>query len=46
MGHYEGYFEGAKTFLREGQFRGQKSQGPLKISREMAQLSNLPKNKK
>jgi hypothetical protein len=26
MGHFEGYFEGAKTFLvRSGQFRGQKN---------------------
>jgi hypothetical protein len=25
MSHFEGHFEGAKTFLRSGQFRGQKS---------------------
>jgi hypothetical protein len=36
MSHFSGHFEGAKTFLREGQFRGQKSRGPLKMSREMA----------
>ncbi len=31
MSHFEGHFEGAKTFLT-GQFRGQKSRGPLKMS--------------
>jgi hypothetical protein len=36
MGHFKGCFEGAKTFLREGQFKGQKSRGPLETSREMA----------
>jgi len=41
--HFSGYFEGASTFflprncplLRSGQFRGQKSLGPLKMSLEM-----------
>ncbi len=39
MCHFEGHFEGAKTFLtplRKGQNRGQKRRGPLKMSREMA----------
>ena len=31
MSHFEGHFEGAKTFLTP--FRGQKSRGPLKLSR-------------
>ncbi len=31
--------------MREGQFRGQKSRGPLKMSREMAQKVIVPKKK-
>jgi hypothetical protein len=57
MGHFSGYFEGAGLdffdpyivpSLRSGQFRGQKSLGPLKISLEMAhkvicpQKNNIP----
>jgi hypothetical protein len=43
MGHFSGYFERASTFLtpncpsqRSGQFKVQKSLGPLEISLEMA----------
>jgi hypothetical protein len=39
MGHFKGYFEGAKTFLTPKLSRaqqGKKSRGPLEISREMA----------
>ncbi len=43
MGHFKGYFEGAKTFLRSGQFWDQKSRGPLEISREMAHYVVRPK---
>ncbi len=32
-------------FLREGQFRGQKSRGPLKMSREMAHKVTVPLTK-
>ncbi len=47
MGHFKGYFEGAKTFLtREGQFWGQKSRGPLEISPEMVHYVVCPKPKK
>ena len=53
MGHFKGYFEGAKTFLTpncpersEGQFWGQKSRGPLEISLEMAHYVVCPKQKK
>ncbi len=54
MGHFKGYFEGAKAFLTpklsrarsEGQFWGQKSRGPLEISREMAHYVVCPKPKK
>ncbi len=52
MGHFKGYFEGAKTFstpkltrAHSGQFRGQKSLGPLKISREMVHKLIFPKTK-
>jgi hypothetical protein len=54
LSHFKGHFEGAKTFLTplncpersEGQFRGQKSRGPLKMSREMAQRVIVPPKKK
>jgi hypothetical protein len=46
MDHFKGYFEGAKTFLTPGQFWGQKSRGPLEISREMAHYVVCPKQKK
>ncbi len=39
MSHFKGHFEGAKTF------RGQKSRGPLKMSREMAHKVIVPKRK-
>jgi hypothetical protein len=50
MGHFSGYFEGASTFLTpklrsEGQFRGQKSLGPLEISLEMAHYVVCPQKK-
>jgi hypothetical protein len=53
MGHFSGYFEGASTFLtpkncpslRSGQFRGQKSLGPLEISLEMAHYVVCPQKK-
>jgi hypothetical protein len=51
MGHFSGYFEGASTFLtpklsmRDGQFRGRKSVGPLKISLEMAHKVICPQQK-
>jgi hypothetical protein len=38
MSHFKGHFEG-----REGQFRGQKSRGHLKMSREMAHKVIVPK---
>ncbi len=40
MSHFEGHFEGAKTFLR-----GQKSLGPLKMSLEMAHKVIVPQKK-
>ncbi len=40
MGHFSGYFEGAS-----GQFRGQKSLGPLEISLEMAHYVVCPQKK-
>ncbi len=43
MSHFKGHFEGAKTC--EGQFRGQKSRGPLKMSREMAHKVIVPTKK-
>jgi hypothetical protein len=43
--HFKGYFEGAKTFLTP-KFKGQKGQGPLEISREMANYVVCPKPKK
>ena len=44
MSHFSGHFE---TFLTPalGQFRGQKSRGPLKMSREMAHKVILPPKK-
>ncbi len=53
LSHFEGHFEGAKTFFdplncperSEGQFRGQKSRGPLKMSQEMAKKFIVPKKK-
>jgi hypothetical protein len=53
MSHFKEHFEGAKTFFyplncperKEGQFRGQKSRGPLKMSREMAHKVIVPKKK-
>ena len=44
LSRFEGHFEGAKT-LRSGEFRGQKSRGPLKMSREMAQKVIVPPKK-
>ncbi len=49
MGHFKGYFEGAKTFLTPfdfWQFWGQKSRGPLEIFRETAHYVVCPKQKK
>jgi hypothetical protein len=52
MGHFKGFFEGAKTFLplncpllRSGQLRLWKSWGSLKISREIAHKLICPKTK-
>ncbi len=52
MVHFSGYFEGASTFWplncperSAGQFRGQKSLGPLEISLEMAHYVVCPQKK-
>jgi hypothetical protein len=45
MGHFEGYFEGASTFLTP-KLEGQKSLGPLKKSLEMAHKVICPQKKK
>jgi hypothetical protein len=42
MGHFEGYFEGAKT---RDNLEGQKSLGPLKISLEMSHKVICPQKK-
>jgi hypothetical protein len=53
MGHFKGYFEGAKTFLtpnlsraQRGAILGSKKSRPLEISREMAHYVVCPKPKK
>jgi hypothetical protein len=50
MGHFAGFFEGAKTFLtpkllRSGQFRGQKGRGPLEKPQEMPHYMFYPDKK-
>jgi hypothetical protein len=51
MSHFKGHFEGAKTFLTPeivtsaDNLRGQKSRGPLKMSREMAHKVIVPLKK-
>jgi hypothetical protein len=45
ISHFLGFFEGASTFLtslRSGQFRREKSLGPLKKPREMADYVFFP----
>ncbi len=44
MSHFSGDFEGPSTFLTPN-LRGQKSLGPLKISREMAHKVIVPQKK-
>ncbi len=47
MSHFEGHLRGQDFFdpLRSGQFRGQKSRGPLKMSLEMAHKVIVPQKK-